>query len=171
MGHAQAFAKGGEMTVLRFHASQDARLREYGDTITAHQLRVWLCASQICKSLGIEISPDLDKASKNHDEAERVLGDMPGPAKERFPALAAAYAKAELQVLTEMGLTWSLTRQEADILQLADKADAWLIAARVGAADESEWLEAFAKLQRMADKLGARAWLDNFALEARAGRR
>ena len=113
----------------------------------------------------------MDKASRFHDEAETVLGDMPGPAKERFPALAAAYAKAELQVLTEMGLTWNLTRQEADILQLADKADAWLIAARVGAADDPEWLEAFAKLQRMADKLGARAWLDNFALEARAGRR
>jgi len=47
------------------------------------------------------------RAAMHHDEAERVLGDMPGPAKEAFPALAAAYAKAELSVLTEMGKTCS----------------------------------------------------------------
>jgi hypothetical protein len=158
------------MTVLRFHASQDDRLRDYMDTIDFHQLRVRHWCGQICKSLGIEVSPDLDKASRFHDEAEKVLGDMPGPAKERFPALAAAYAKAELQVLTEMGLTWNLTRQEADILQLADKADAWLIACRVGAADDPEWLEALAKLERMAEKLGT-DWLRDFALAAREGRR
>jgi 5'-deoxynucleotidase YfbR-like HD superfamily hydrolase len=158
------------MTVLRFHASQDARLRGYGDNISMHQMRVHLWCEQICNSLGVDLSPDLHKAALNHDQAERVLGDTPGPAKERFPALAAAYAKAELQVLTEMGLTWNLTRQEADILQLADKADAWLIACRVGAADDPEWVEAFAKLERMADKLGTN-WLRDFALAAREGKR
>jgi hypothetical protein len=158
------------MTVLRFHASQDARLRNYGDTIPWHQRRVRSWCIEICSSLGVDVSPDLDKAALNHDQAERVLGDMPGPAKERFPALAAAYAKAEFQVLTEMGLTWNLTRQEADILALADKADAWLIACSVGAADDPEWVEAFAKLQRMADKLGT-DWLRDFALAAREGRR
>jgi hypothetical protein len=49
---------------------------------------------------------------------------MPAPAKARFPALAAAYAKAELQVLTDMGKTWNLTRMESDILTLCDKLDA-----------------------------------------------
>jgi hypothetical protein len=158
------------MTVLRFHASQDARLRNYGDTVTSHQMRVRGWCIEICRSLGFHCSTDLHNAARFHDEAEKVLGDMPGPAKERFPALAAAYAKAELQVLTEMGLTWNLTRQENDILQLADKADAWLIACRVGAADDPEWLEAFAKLERMADKLGTE-WLRDFAIAAREGRR
>jgi hypothetical protein len=158
------------MTVLRFHASPDPALQNSGDNIDVHQLRVRRWCGQICSSLGVDVSPDLDKAALNHDQAERVLGDMPGPAKERFPALAAANAKAELQVLTEMGLTWNLTRQEADILNLADKADAWLIACRVGAADDPEWVEAFAKLQRMADKLGT-DWLRDFALAAREGKR
>jgi 5'-deoxynucleotidase YfbR-like HD superfamily hydrolase len=158
------------MTVLRFHASQDARLRNHGDTISLHQIRVHQMCFDIARSLGVRVSPDLDTAALYHDEAEKVLGDMPGPAKERFPSLAAAYAKAELQVLTEMGLTWNLTRQEADILALADKADAWLIACRVGAADDPEWVEAFAKLERMAEKLGT-DWLRDFALAAREGRR
>jgi hypothetical protein len=158
------------MTVLRFHASQDARLRNYGDTISLHQMRVRLWCGQICKSLGVEVSLDLDKAALNHDQAERVLGDTPGPAKARFWYLRWAYAIAEWVVLREMGLSWTLTRQERRILALADKADAWLIAARVGAADDPEWVEAFAKLQRMADKLGT-DWLRDFALAAREWKR
>jgi hypothetical protein len=158
------------MTVLRFHASQDDRLRDYMDTIDIHQLRVRHWCGQICKSLGVEVSPDLDKASRFHDEAEKVLGDMPGPAKARFWYLRWAYAIAERTVLREMGLSWTLTRQERRILALADKADAWLIACRVGAADDPEWVEAFAKLERMAEKLGT-DWLRDFALAAREGKR
>jgi 5'-deoxynucleotidase YfbR-like HD superfamily hydrolase len=158
------------MTVIRFHASPDPALQNSGDNIDVHQLRVRLWCGQICRSLGVEVSPDLDKAALNHDEAERILGDVPGPAKERFWYLRWAYAIAERAVLREMGLTWNLTRQENDILQLADKADAWLIACRVGAADDPEWMEAFAKLERMADKLGT-DWLRDFALAAREGRR
>ena len=158
------------MTVIRFHASQDARLRNYGDNISMHQMRVHLWCGQICKSLGVSVSPDLDKASKNHDQAERVLGDVPGPAKERFWYIRLAHAIAERVVLREMGLRWTLTRQERRILAFADKADAWLIACRVGAADKPEWVEAFAKLERMAEKLGT-DWLRDFALAAREGRR
>jgi len=158
------------MTVLRFHASQDVRLRDYMDTIEDHQIRVRHWCGQICASLGIEVSPDLDKASRFHDEAERVLGDTPGPAKARFWYIRFAHAIAERAVLRERGLRWTLTRQERRILALADKADAWLIACRAGSANKPEWVEAFAKLERMADKLGT-DWLRDFALAAREGRR
>jgi 5'-deoxynucleotidase YfbR-like HD superfamily hydrolase len=99
-------------------------------------------------------------AARYHDEAERQLGDMPAPAKERFPALAAAYAKAELQVLTEMGHVWNLSRKESDILALCDKLDAWLWATKHGA----RGLEYDAMLDgvyRIANRIGpdAVAWL------------
>lgn len=158
------------MTVLRFHASQDDRLREYMDTISIHQLRVRHWCGEICASMGLEVSDDLDLAARYHDEAERVLGDTPGPAKARFWYLRWALAIAEWVVLREMGHSWRLSWLEKRILALADKADAWLIACRVGAADDPEWVEAFAKLQRMADKLGT-DWLREFALAAREGKR
>lgn len=143
------------MTVNRFHAHPNDRLRNSGDTIKRHQNRVALLCLRICSAIDARLSPDLSRAAKNHDAAEQVIGDMPGPAKERFPALAAAYAKAELEVLAEMGLTWTLTRQEADILALADKLDAWLWASRHGV----RLIEDEPKMRAIADRLGASEWL------------
>jgi len=148
------------MTVLRWHAHADHRLRSSSDDIHGHQCRV----AMLCHSLAAYIShplhdSDLPHAALRHDEAERVLGDMPGPAKDRFPALAAAYAEVEKQVLTEMGYDWTLTDKEQDMLTLCDKLDAWLWARNHGVTG-GEWDCALAKLRIMAHKLDCTKWLD-----------
>ena len=147
----------------RWHSNTDTRLRDSLDTVTAHQLRVVDLCRDLAARMGHTLhDSDLLRAARYHDEAERVLGDMPGPAKDRFPALAAAYAKAELQVLTEMGHTWNLTRKEADMLNLCDKLDAYLHARRMGCTETDEWAESRRKLQWRAHTLGpdAVAWLE-----------
>jgi 5'-deoxynucleotidase YfbR-like HD superfamily hydrolase len=149
------------MTVLRWHSNADPRLRLSGDTIDLHQRRVCdMCHSAAAWLRLSLIGSDLLRAAMHHDEAERVLGDMPGPAKEAFPALAAAYAKAELSVLTEMGKTWNLTRTEHDILTLCDKLDAYEWAVRCDAADTDEWRDALAKRRKEANALGLGEWLE-----------
>ena len=148
------------MTVLRWHAHADHRLRHSGDDIHGHQCRVAMLCHSLAAYIGHPLhDSDLPHAALRHDEAERVLGDMPGPAKDRFPALAAAYAKAELQVLTEMGYNWTLTRKENDMLTLCDKLDAWLWARDHGVTG-GEWDCALAKLRIMAHKLDCTRWLD-----------
>ena len=165
---AEAARGNFDTSPLRWHSHPDARLRLSGDTVRGHSLRVRGMVARLSIDMGRHASPDLLFAAEHHDDAEAVLGDMPGPAKDRFPALAAAYAKAELQVLIEMGLTWNLTRDEAAILDLADKLDAQLWAMRCGV-DGPEWEAARAKLRRMAERLGPRAvdWL-NQELDATA---
>lgn len=146
----------------RWHSNANIDLRDSLDTIAAHQARV----SDLCHSLAARMGHDLTRsdllhAALHHDAAEAVLGDMPGPAKDRFPALAAAYAKAELSVLVEMGLTWNLTRREQDMLDLCDKLDAYCWARRHGATGD-EWDAARGKLHWRAHTLGpaAVAWLE-----------
>lgn len=149
------------MTVLRWHQNPDPRLRNSGDTICEHQRRVALMCHSLAAAMRHPLhESELIYAARHHDEAERVLGDMPGPVKERFPALAAAYAKAELQVLTEMGLTWNLTRTEDAMLRLCDRLDAYLWAQRCGVTGP-EWTEARRKIDRMARALApeALAWV------------
>jgi 5'-deoxynucleotidase YfbR-like HD superfamily hydrolase len=143
---------GGKMThtVNRWHCHPDERLRNSGDTIDEHQFRVWKLCIEFSIVLKLKDRSELCWAAQTHDEAEKVLGDMPGPAKERFPALAAAYAEAERDVLAEMGLSWSLTSQEAAILHLADKLDADIWARNHGVTDAHDG----DKLQSMADALG-----------------
>jgi len=150
------------MTVNRWHSHPNAALRNSGDDIDAHQARVCDLCQSLAARIGLSlVGSDLPKAALHHDEAERVLGDMPGPAKERFPALAAAYAKAELQILTERGLTWNLSRIEADILHICDRLDAIRWAADHGVTG-GEWDDAIAAVQRRAWRLGpdAVAWVD-----------
>lgn len=137
--------------VNRWHCHPDARLRNSGDTIERHQIQV----ESLCRKFSLVLKLDTGRraellhAARHHDEAERVLGDMPGPAKARFPALAAAYEEAEREVLADMGLSWSLTTQEADILHLADKLEAELWARRHGVTGTHDC----DKLQAMADRL------------------
>jgi hypothetical protein len=150
------------MTVNRWHSNPDPRLRLSGDTVDAHQIRVvTLCHSLAAHMRHDLVRSDLLKAARHHDAAEAVLGDMPKPAKDRFPALAAAYAKAELQVLTEMGLTWNLSRKEADMLHLCDCLDHIQFARSCGVTGP-EWDAALAKLRRIAAGLGGEAleWLE-----------
>jgi hypothetical protein len=142
----------------RWHAHP--QLQDSGDTIDGHQMRVVSLCVSLAAYIGHPLqNSDLPQAALHHDEAERVLGDMPGPAKDRFPALAAAYAKAELQVLTEMGMNWTLTRKENDMLTLCDKLDAWQWARNHGVTG-GEWDCALAKLRIMAHKLDCTKWLD-----------
>ena len=139
-------------TVNRWHCHPDPRLRNSGDTIDRHQQAVW----QLCYDFAHMLKLPDDRrvellfAARHHDEAERIVGDLPGPAKARFPALAAAYEKAELEVLNDMGLNWSLTRQEADMLHLADKLEAELWARRHGVTGSHDC----DKLAALADRLG-----------------
>ena len=149
------------MTVNRWHSNPDPRLRNSGDTIDAHQRRVTdMCQSAAAWLRLPLIGSDLLRAALHHDEAERVLGDMPGPVKEAFPALTAAYAKAELSVLTDMGYTWTLTWQEAAILHLCDKLDAYEWAVRCDAADTDEWRDALDNRREEARALGMGEWLE-----------
>lgn len=136
----------------RWHCHHDRRLRESGDTISRHQHAVWGLVFDFTGVLGISGDRKLELlfAARYHDEAEKIIGDMPGPAKARFPALAAAYEAAEREVLADMGLSWSLTQQEADILHLADKLEAELWARRHGVTGTHDC----DKLQSLADRLG-----------------
>ena len=149
------------MTVTRFHAHP--RLRHTGDDIGKHQQRVATLCLSLSAAIGHRVyMGDLLRAAMHHDAAEAVLGDMPAPAKARFPALAAAYARAELQVLTEMGLTWSLTRQEDAMLKLCDRLDAVEWALGLGEKGD-EWDMAIIDLKKTAHNLGAdaAAWLQS----------
>ena len=143
----------------RWHANADPRLRDSLDTIDAHQQRV----ASLCHSLAAHmghplLGNDLLKAARYHDEAERVLGDMPAPAKARFPELAEAYAIAEQEVLRGMGLTWKLTDKEEQMLHLCDKLDAYTFAVSRGVTGQ-EWDEARALINVMSDKFKAREWV------------
>lgn len=149
--------------VLRFHASQDARLRLCGDNIDMHQRRVMALCQDMAAAIGLPLhqSQLLDYA-RHHDEAEAVLGDIPGPAKERFPDLAAIYAKCEAVVLAEMGLgPWRLTGREKLLFQACDKLDAIMTAQKQGVTGD-EWPGEIGKMKRRAADLGALAadWLD-----------
>ena len=147
------------MTVTRFH--NHPRLRHSGDCIERHQQRVVTLCLSLSAAIGHQVyMGDLMRAAMHHDAAEAVLGDMPAPAKARFPSLAAAYAKAELQVLIEMGLTWSLTRQEDAMLRLCDRLDAWQWATSHGETGD-EWDDMRGELVKLAMQIGPDAleWL------------
>lgn len=138
--------------VNRWHCHPDERLRNSGDTIERHQIEVERFCRQFSWALKLDTGrrAELLHAARHHDEAERIVGDLPGPAKARFPALAAAYEEAEREVLADMGLSWSLTPQEAHILHLADKLEAELWARRHGVTGSHDC----DKLTALADRLG-----------------
>ena len=145
------------MTVNRWHSHPDPTLRNSGDTIDTHQQRVMALCHSLAAAIGHPLTKsDLLRAARHHDEAERVLGDMPAPAKAQFPALAAAYLKAEISVLADADLTWNLTRIENDMLAICDRLDAWLWATAHGATG-SEWNEAKANILIIASRIGPKA--------------
>ena len=151
------------MTVARWHSNPDFRLRRSGDTIDSHQRRVCTMCVDLAARLRLPLDgSDLPRAALQHDEAERVLGDMPGPAKARFPQLAAVYARAESEVLREMGIKpFRLTDDEWAILKLCDKLDAILWAKAHGVCG-GEWLAETLRLRAKAAELAldALAWVD-----------
>jgi 5'-deoxynucleotidase YfbR-like HD superfamily hydrolase len=157
--------------INRWHSNPDPRLRNSGDTVSAHHKRV----ASLCQSLAAWIGhvltdSDLLHAALNHDAAEAVIGDMPAPAKARFPALALEYALAEKAVLAEMGLYWTLTNYEAEMLHLCDKLDAFIWARNHGVTG-GKWDAAEVALWKLAHGIGpdCSEWLQ-FVLASGAGR-
>jgi hypothetical protein len=147
------------MTVLRWHCHPNDALRLSGDDIDRHQKAVCDLVVELCEVIGYDLTgSDLIEAALNHDEAERVLGDLPATAKARFPALAAAYAKAELEVLVDMGHTWNLSRLEADILRLCDVLERYTFAAERGVIHDDDRVTCIATAQRIGPK--AVEWVD-----------
>lgn len=122
-------------TVNRWHCHKDARLRDSGDTIDTHQARVCDLCMSLAAAIGWSlVGSDLPRAALHHDEAERVVGDIPGPAKARFPELAFAYVQAERIVMAERGIApFDLTSEEAKMLSICDSLDAVQWAMKCGA--------------------------------------
>jgi len=149
--------------VLRWHASECRTLRDSGDTIDRHQRAVVALCLELAAAIGLPLhDSDLPDCARHHDEAEKVLGDWPGPAKARFPALAAAYAAHEAVVLREMGYgPWDLTDTEQLVLAVCDKLEAILWAKSCGV-NGGEWPGEIGKLKRRAVPLGyaAEVWID-----------
>jgi hypothetical protein len=138
--------------VSRWHAKPSDKLRLSGDTITAHQIR---CAEYL-----IQLYPAaparLVHIVRVHDEAERIVGDMPYPAKLRFPALRAAYEAAEAEVMAEMGHPVPETPKERAWLKLVDRLDAqvWMLRHAPELARDDEWRDSGWVIHAMAEKLG-----------------
>lgn len=143
----------------RWHTQSNIALRDSLDTVAAHQVRVAGLCHRLAAHMGYPLTDsDLLHAALHHDEAERVLGDMPSPAKARFAALADAYAAAESAILADMGLSWTLTPKEEQMLHLCDKLDAYTWARRHGA-QGPEWDGARTAIVVMSDKFNAREWV------------
>jgi 5'-deoxynucleotidase YfbR-like HD superfamily hydrolase len=147
--------------VNRWHAFPDPRLRNSGDTIERHQHAV----AELCHSLAAFIrhpvhDSDLIQAALWHDEAERILGDMPRSAKRAYPEMARLYAQAERQILSEMGKLIDLPIFEEKILRLCDVAESWQWAYIHGVMLDDDKRECF----RMAFKISsdAAAWWEGF---------
>lgn len=123
--------------VLRWHAHPDPRLRNSGDTVNHHQER--------CERYLIQLFPGasdhLRKIVRVHDEAEKVVGDMPYPATCRFPKMAEVRRYAERLVMLEMGLPLPETDAERAWLKLVDRLDAqlWMLLHAPELADLPEW--------------------------------
>ena len=100
---------------------------------------------------------DLYAAIVFHDAHEATLGDMPAPAKVRFPALAAAYDEAAAEIDAANGWTVNLSDDDRAKLQLLDKLSAYRCVAD-NAPDllaRAEWLDARERIIAMAEVCNA----------------
>lgn len=151
--------------VSRWHANADDRLRLSGDTITAHEIRCVLLLNQLHPNP----SNRLREIVRHHDEAERIVGDMPYPAKVRFSALRVAYAAAEAIVMQEMGHPVPETLTERQWLKLVDRLDAqmWMTRYAPELAATDEWQDSAREIAVLADALGVGAAVGEIATEAK----
>ena len=145
---------------LRWHANADPRLRNSGDTVNKHHMRVHAMGLSLCAFIGHSlVGSDLPEALRKHDLPEHVMGDWPAPLMTRYPWMKPVKWVLEWFIMRDMGLRWKLTRKEKAILHFVDKADCLIWARHCNAADTDEWRHAEAKLWDRAHKLGARVWL------------
>ena len=158
------------MTVIRFHANPDPALRG-SDCTDAHHARVRRYCAELAARLGLPTDgSDLLTAAAHHDDAETVMGDWPAPYC-ALPHVAAFKASEEHRILLALGTPgypWQLSDEEAKILKLADKADAWRHAAKRRRQHTDDWPEAKRRLYALAWSIGpaAVAWWEEFAKEA-----
>ena len=144
---------------MRWHSNANRALRDSGDTIDMHQRRVTALCLSLAAHIGhVVTGRDLLHAALHHDEAERVIGDMPSPAKARFPALALEYEAAEAVILSEMGLTWTLTDKEQTMLRICDKLDAYTWSRKHGATGP-EWDDLLVALLLRSLRISASDWV------------
>lgn len=151
--------------VTRWHANTDDRLRMSWDTIGNHQAR---CLQYLDK-LHPTAPERLRQIVRHHDEAERIVGDMPYPAKQAFPALAAAYQAAEAQIMAQMGHPVPETHEERMWLKLVDRLDAqvWMLRHAPDLAASDVWRESAELITTAAHTLGVLAPVQAIMEDAR----
>jgi hypothetical protein len=138
--------------VSRWHASPVEALRLSGDTIDAHQKRCVVLIRAL-----IDNPPDtLIQAALHHDDPEKWLGDMPFTAKRDFPELAAAYARAESEVIAREGIPQPANEWEARVVKFVDRLDAfhWASGVAPSVMWDGDWTECAGWLVREAEQLG-----------------
>ena len=149
------------MTVLRWHADADDRLRNSGDDIDRHQRAVLVLVHEIAAAIGLPLHASaLPDAARWHDEGERITGDVPYAIKRADPALLAALDAAEARAMAGMdlpGYPWILTDREAAVMKLADRAEAWLWAALHTDTYAPRWRTHWAEVNALAVQIGPRA--------------
>lgn len=120
----------------RWHTNP--HLAHVGQNLADHSWGV----AQIIMQLHPNPSRELIGAALMHDAGEHVVGDVPGPAKKRFPAAAAAWAAIE--------------KVEAERLM-----PGWLVEALPNLSEEDrKWLS-------LADGLEALIWAEHYANDSR----
>jgi 5'-deoxynucleotidase len=137
--------------VNRWHANACPELRNSGDTISAHQKRCGV----LIRQLWPDASDGLVRMAECHDEAEKVIGDMPYPAKRDFPALAAVYEVAERHAMLSMGLPVPKTGVDHDKIKLVDRIDAyrWMMLHAPWLEADHEWDDALACMIKLGNRL------------------
>jgi HD containing hydrolase-like enzyme len=99
--------------VMRFHTGRD---KQQYQTIGEHSFGVALIICQLHPNP----SPELLKAAIYHDLSEKILGDVPSPAKWRYEQFGREYEKAEKLVNLQLGIRVDLTPKEQVWLACAD---------------------------------------------------
>jgi len=163
---------GEIMTVNRWHTDSDSRLRNSGDTIDRHQVAVLCLVHEICARIGHPLHDShISSAARWHDEGERVTGDVPYAIKRDDPVLRAALEAAEYRAMKQMNLPdfpWQMMPFEWAILKAADRAEAWLWAARHTDTSEDRWVKENTKISNLAERVGALEWWQEKTLGIKA---
>jgi hypothetical protein len=148
--------------VKRWHAHQNPKLRDAGDTIHMHSLR--------CCLLLMRLNPDFTKdmlaACIMHDAAETITGDIPYGAKQGG-RLAQSLAWAESIANTELE-TPLADRKSREWIKLVDRIDPYLIALQHAPKELEcdEWAWAFNDIYNAAKSLGVLGAVQEIIAEA-----